>query len=301
MRAARARVALVLALACVVGLVSLALDAPLVSARRARPPTEFEPLHRDHFELLGVSSARVRVSSDLDPAPRTIEVRLHRVRALAPGCVTLSARVGDEGAHVQSITVNVVAADAAVALPRSAAASERLRVGVGDVFAWPLPASGPIEFRPRQGCLDEDLEMGLLLAGELPHRACALEGAVPRAWRVPALLADAGLRCTFASAGRGEVRTTAHRYFRIRARGRVQGDLTAIDAGPRELFATHVHDEAAAHVGPDTALAFVPTRRVVRAGDWVLEARDDVSAMDEDLLACLHERDSPCRVAATQR
>jgi hypothetical protein len=62
-----------------------------------------------------------------------------------------------------------------------------------------------------------------------------------------------------------------------------------------------VHDEAAAHVGPDTALAFVPTRRVVRAGDWVLEARDDVSAMDEDLLACLHERDSPCRVAATQR
>jgi hypothetical protein len=277
--------------------VSLAIHAPHASARRAAPPTDFATLHRDHFELIGVSTARVRVSSDLNPAPRTVEVRLHRIRAVAPGCVTLSARVGD-GQHVQSITVNVVAAEAAVAVPRSAGASDRLRVGVGDVFAWPLPASGPIEHRPMRGCLAEDLETSLLLAGELPHRACTLEGARPRGWDRPRLLEEAALRCSFSSAGRGQVRTMAHRFFRVRAPGRVQGDLTAVAAGPRELFATHVHDEAPAHVGPDTTFAFVPARRVVRVGDWVFEARDDVGALESDLLTCLHERDALCRVTA---
>jgi hypothetical protein len=286
-----------LGLLAVASSLALLTGAPAALARRAAPPTDFATLHRDRFELLGVSTARVRASSDRDPSPREVEVRLHRLRALAVGCVTLSARVGEDGAHVQSISVNVVAADAPVALPRSAGASDRLRVGVGDAFSWPLPAEGSIAFRAMRGCLGEDTEMGLLLAGELPHRACTLDGRAPRAWRLPPLLVDAGLRCSFASAGRGEVRTTAHRFYRVRARGRVQGDLSAIESGPRELFATHVHDEVPAHVGPDATLAFVPPRRVARVGDWVFEVRDDVSAHDEDLLACLHEQDSACRVS----
>lgn len=290
-------------------LVALAALAVSVSRGRAQEPvapssdrapaipfvTSFAESYDGLFELLDVRRVTLRASSDLDARPRSERVVLVRMRALAEGCVRLSARTLD-GARTRTIAVNVLPRDAAIAVPRSASASERLRVSVGDEVLWPLPDVPDVTFLPRGRCDDDDPDMRLLLVGELPGRACALEGPVPRAWRVPAVLEAIALRCHFASGARGAVTTTLESFSRIRRAGRVQGDLTALAAGSaRSLLATHVVEQERGRPAAST-IAYVPSRRVVRAGDWVFERRDDADALDEDLLACLHERDSSCRV-----
>lgn len=258
--------------------------------------TSFAEAYDGLFELLDVRRSTLRASSDLDARPRSERVVLVRMRALGEGCVRLSARTLD-GARTRTIVVNVLPRDAAIAVPRSASASERLRVSVGDEVLWPLPDVADATFLPRGRCDDDDPDMRLLLAGELPGRACTLQGAVPRAWRAPALLEAVAQRCHFTSRARGVVATTVERFSRIRRAGRVQGDLTALAAGSaRSLLATHGVEQERGRSPAAITIAYVPSRRVVRAGDWVFERRDDADALEGDLLACLHERDSACRV-----
>lgn len=292
--------------ACVVALVVSACG--IAAAGRAQGPLEagagrarlpFVSFFREHyhgaFELTSVGHGRLRASSDVDPRPRSAEVALLRMQAMTEGCTRLSAVTAD--GRVQSIAIRVLARDSAVAVPRSAAASERVRVSVGDEVIWPLPDATDATFLPPGACDDDDPDMRTLLAGEYPGRTCALEGGEPRAWRLPGSLEPLALRCHFASRGRGEVTTTVERVARIRRAGRVQGDLSALAPGsPRSLVATHVVESERGAARPLRIIAYVPTRRVVRAGDWVFERRGDVEALDEDLLACLHERDSTCRV-----
>ncbi len=267
-------------------------------AGRARLPfvSFFREQYDGVFELVSVGHGRLRSSSDVDPRPRSVPVALLRLRPLVEGCTRLSARVG-ESQNVHSITIHVHPRGSAVAVPRSAGASAQLRVSVGDEVTWPLPEATDASFLPRASCEDDDPDMRVLLAGDYPGRACALEGAEPRSWRLPGALELLALRCHFASRARGEVTTTAERVARIRRAGRVQGDLTALTAGSaRSLVATHVVEHERGVARPLRTIAYVPTRRAVREGDWVLERRGDVDALQEDLLACLHERDSTCRV-----
>ncbi len=253
----------------------------------------FDAAYAERFDALSVASATLTVTSDSDPRPRTERVQLLRVRALSEGCVRLTATLPD--GHTRAVAVNVLASDASVAVPASASASERLNVSVGDVVVWPLPDGSRPSFAPLTGCADRDPEMALLSRGEWPHRACTLDGAQPRSWRLPSALGDEVLRCELASAGVGRVRTLVHRFARVRRAGRVRGDLRALASGSRELTATHVIESEPGRAR-DTTWAYVPRARVVRVGDWVVDRRDDVDPVDEDLLACVHERDSACRI-----
>jgi len=220
------------------------------------------------------------------------------MRALREGCVRLHA-LAPGGPEVRSIEVNVVPREASIAVPWAGSASERVRASIGDVVVWPLPAAADTGFLPPSSCGDDDPDQRLLLAGEFPARACELEGAAPASWSLPASLELVALRCRFSSAGRGAVRTVVERFARIRRAGRVQDDLTAVPAGAaREVVATHATVRASASSSrPLRIVASVPRQRSARVGDWVFERRDDVAAVDEDLEACLHHRDTRCRIA----
>lgn len=264
-------------------------SAPLIEA--------FDAAYADRFDAIAIAPASLRVTSDADGRSRTERVQLVRARALSEGCGRLTATL--PGGRTWTISVNVLPADASVAVPASAGASERARVSVGDVVVWPLPEasvqSAQPTFEPPAACADRDPEMTLLASGGWPHRACTLEGAPPRSWRLPSALVDEVLRCELSNAGVGQVRTLVHRFARVRRAGRVRGDLRAIASGPRELMATHVIDSERGRAR-DTTFAYVPRTRVVRVGDWVVDRRDDADPVDEDLLSCVHERDSTCRI-----
>ena len=285
----------------------LASSADVGSAQRRAPASTplldaFDTTYAERFDALSIAPATLTVTSDLDARPRTERVLLLRARALSEGCGRLVITL-PEG-RTRAISVNVLPADAAVAVPANAGASERLRVAVGDVIVWPLPelvgaretvVGAEPSFQPLVDCGDRDPEMTLLSRGEWPHRACTLEGSTPRSWRLPIGLGDEVLRCELSSAGVGRVRTLVHRFARVRRAGRVRGDLRAIASGPRELVASHVIETERGRAR-DTVWAYVPRMRVVRVGDWVVDRRDDADPIEEDLLACVHERDTACRI-----
>lgn len=300
MRLATQRVTSLVALAA---LAALSWRGEVAQARTVpRSPfvQAFDEAYRGRFGALDARAGSWRRSSALEPQGRAARVTLLRFTPLEPGCARLLA-LGADGEHVESIVVNVLPAQAPIAVARSAAASELLTVSVGDVVTWPLTALTAPTFFPSTDCPAVDDTAQRLAAQDWPLRACTLEGPRPRAWRWPALLEEVALRCEFVRAGVDRVRTLVHRFARVTRPGAVQADLAAIAAGPRALAVTQVIESVRGGRGQGVSWAYVPPRRTVRVGDWVTERRDDVEALDDDLIACLHEAESPCRLRPLRR